>query len=178
MDAFSEGHVGCGRQFPMVWLIDVRTDGVPSKVDIVRCDNRRGGGSLVRSLKWSADSLHRAGVQSLTPTAQTRRGLSRKALGIAQNAGLAACIQAPNRRPKPRGEKQKTVALGSWRPEPHGNHNKTREKVTAWSMAWDCRASFPGPVIFAQHTDVETPRRSRSLGLRANLSRAEPRPPK
>ena len=37
----------------MVWLIDVRTDGVPSKVDIVRCDNRRGGGSFLYS-----DSMH------------------------------------------------------------------------------------------------------------------------
>ena len=74
------------------FLADARADGVPSKVEIVRSDNGREffGGEFGEVRKQ-----HCIKQEFTNADSPKQNGVVERALGIIQNAGLAACIQAP-----------------------------------------------------------------------------------
>ncbi|CAM9941475.1 unnamed protein product, partial [Laminaria digitata] len=73
-------------------LADVRADGVPSMVEIVRSDN---GGEFFGG-EFGEVCKHFCIKQEFTNADSPKQnGVVERALSIIQNAGLAACIQAP-----------------------------------------------------------------------------------
>ena len=74
------------------FLADARADGVLSKVEIVRSDN----GGVFFGGEFGEVCKHHCIKQEFTNADSPKQnGVVERALGIIQNAGLAACIQAP-----------------------------------------------------------------------------------
>ncbi|CAN0386005.1 unnamed protein product, partial [Laminaria digitata] len=73
-------------------LADVRADGVPSKVEIVRSDN---GGEFFGGEFGEVCKQFCIKQEFTNADSPKQNGVVERALGIIQNAGLAACIQAP-----------------------------------------------------------------------------------
>ena len=73
-------------------LADVRADGVPSKVEIVRSDN---GGEFYRGEFGEVSKQDCIKREFTNANSAKQNGVVDRALGIIQNAALAACIQAP-----------------------------------------------------------------------------------
>lgn len=73
-------------------LADVRADGLPSKVEMVRSDNGREfcGGEFGEVRK-----LFGVKQEFINSDSLQQDGVVERELGIIQNAGLAACTQAP-----------------------------------------------------------------------------------
>ncbi|CAN0208252.1 unnamed protein product, partial [Laminaria digitata] len=74
------------------FLADVRADGVPSKVEIVRSDN---GGEFFGGEFGEVCKQFCIKQEFTNADSPEQNGVVERALGIIQNAGLAACIQAP-----------------------------------------------------------------------------------
>ena len=73
-------------------MADARADGVPSKVEIVRSDN---GGELFDGEFGEVCKQHCIKQEFTNADSPKQNGVVERGLGIIQNAGLAACIQAP-----------------------------------------------------------------------------------
>ena len=74
------------------FLTDARADGVPSKVVIVRSDN---GGKLCGGELGEVCKQFFIEQEFTDADSPKQNGVIAKALGIIQNAALAACIQVP-----------------------------------------------------------------------------------
>ena len=74
------------------FLADVRADGVPSKVEIVRSDN---GGEFFGGEFGEVCKQFCIKQEFTNANSPKQNGVVERALGILQNAALAACIQAP-----------------------------------------------------------------------------------
>ena len=74
------------------FLADVRADGVPSKVEIVRSDN---GGEFFGGEFGEVCKQFCIKQEFTNADSPKQNGVVERALGIIQNAALAACIQAP-----------------------------------------------------------------------------------
>ncbi|CAM9165641.1 unnamed protein product, partial [Laminaria digitata] len=74
------------------FLADVRTNGVPSKVEIVRSDN---GGEFFGGQFGEVCKQFCIKQEFTNADSPKQNGVVERALGIIQNGGLAACIQAP-----------------------------------------------------------------------------------
>ena len=74
------------------FLADVRADGVPSKVEIVRSDN---GGEFFGGEFGEVCKQFCIKQEFTNADSPKQSGVVERALGIIQNAALAACIQAP-----------------------------------------------------------------------------------
>ena len=73
-------------------MADVRADGVPSEVEIVRSDN---GGEFFGSEFGEVCKQHCIKQEFTNADSPNQNGVVERALGIIKKAGLAACIQAP-----------------------------------------------------------------------------------
>ena len=73
-------------------MADVRADGVPSEVEIVRSDN---GGEFFGSEFGEVCKQHCIKQEFTNADSPKHNCVVERALGITQNAGLAASIQAP-----------------------------------------------------------------------------------
>ena len=73
-------------------LADARADGLPSKVEIVRSDN---AGDIFSGKFREVCKQHCIKQEFTKAHSPKQNGLIESALGITQNAGLAACIEAP-----------------------------------------------------------------------------------
>ena len=73
-------------------MADARADGVPSKVEIVRSDN---GGEFFGGEFGEVCNQNCIKQEFTNADSPKRNGVLERALGIIQNAGLVACIQAP-----------------------------------------------------------------------------------
>ena len=74
------------------FLANVRADGVPSKVDIVRSDN---GGEFYGGESGEVCKQFFIKQEFTNAGSPKQNGVVERALGVIQNAALAACIQAP-----------------------------------------------------------------------------------
>ena len=74
------------------FLADARADGVPSKVEIVRSDK---GGEFFRGDFGEVCKQYCIKQEFTIADSPKQNGVVERALGIIQNAGLAACNQAP-----------------------------------------------------------------------------------
>ena len=73
------------------FLANARADGVPSKVEIVRSDNRGGGFGG----DFGEVCQHCIKQELTNADSPQQNGVAERALGIIQNAGLTVCIQPP-----------------------------------------------------------------------------------
>ena len=71
-------------------LADVRADGIPPKVEIVRSDN---GGEIHGG--ECGEVCNKYCIKFTNANSPKQNGDVDRALGIIQNAAIAACIQAP-----------------------------------------------------------------------------------
>ena len=85
-------HKSDSREAFRKFLADARADGVPSKVEIVRSDN---GGEVFRAEVGEVCKQYCIKQEFTNADSLKQNGVVERALGVIQNAGLAACIQAP-----------------------------------------------------------------------------------
>ena len=91
MGILSEAQIGCSRPFRK-FLAHVRADDVPSKIEIVRSDN---GGEFFGGEFGEVCKQFCIKQEITNADSPKQNGVVERALGIIQNAALAACIQVP-----------------------------------------------------------------------------------
>ena len=149
-------------------MTDARADGVPSKVVIVRSDN---GGKLCGGELGEVCKQFFIEQEFTDADSPKQNGVIAKALGIIQNAALAACIQVPIIF----AHVQLPPTISLWAEAMHWADDALNHTVTTanpgTSGRMKCGMGLPHMPrcirSFTQHTVTGRSRRSRSLGPRA-----------